>query len=145
MGNQLPSPKRGQTQFSAHLLWPNVWMDQDATGTEQGLGQDDIVLNGNPALLPKRGTAPIFGPYLLRPNGCMDQDVTWCGVRPRPMRLCVRRGARCPLLKGGGRTPKFSAHFYCDQTAGWMKLVLGIVVGLSPGEFVLTSTSTSTT
>ena len=37
----------------------------------------------------------------------------------------------------GGRTPRFSAHVYCDQTAGWMKLVLGILVGLSTGEFVL--------
>jgi len=36
-----------------------------------------------------------------------------------------------------GADPKFSAHVYCDQTAGWMKLVLGMVVGLSPGEFVL--------
>ena len=33
--------------------------------------------------------------------------------------------------------PKFSAHVYCDQTAAWMKLILGMVVGLSPGEFVL--------
>ena len=41
-----------------------------------------------------------------------------------------------PFPKGGG-SPKFSAHVYCDQTAGWMKLVLGMVVGLSPGEFVL--------
>ena len=40
-----------------------------------------------------------------------------------------------PLPKGGGG--KFSAHVYCDQTAGWVKLVLGMVVGLSPGEFVL--------
>ena len=38
--------------------------------------------------------------------------------------------------KGGG-PPKFSAHVYCDQMVGWMKLVLGMVVGLSPGEFVL--------
>ena len=37
----------------------------------------------------------------------------------------------------GGPTPKFSAHIYCDQTAGWMKLVLDMVVGLNPGEFVL--------
>jgi len=35
------------------------------------------------------------------------------------------------------RTPKFSAHVYCDQTAVWMKLVLGMEVGLSPGDFVL--------
>jgi len=37
----------------------------------------------------------------------------------------------------GGRTPKFLAHVYCDQTAGWMKLIFCMVVGLSPGEFVL--------
>ena len=37
----------------------------------------------------------------------------------------------------GGRAPKFSAHVYCGQTAGWMKLVLGMEVGLSPGDFVL--------
>ena len=41
-----------------------------------------------------------------------------------------------PLPKRG-RTPKFSAHVYCGQTAGWMKLVRGIEVGLSPGDFVL--------
>ena len=45
-----------------------------------------------------------------------------------------------PSPKGGGGGPPkkfFSAHVYCDQTAGWMKLILGMVVGLSPGEFVL--------
>ena len=31
-----------------------------------------------------RHSPPIFSPYLLRPNGCMDQDVTWYGGRPRP-------------------------------------------------------------
>ena len=41
------------------------------------------------------------------------------------------------LSPKGGRTPKFSAHVYCDQTAGWMKLVLGMEVGLSPDDFVL--------
>jgi len=39
--------------------------------------------------------------------------------------------------RGGADPPKFSAHVYCDKTAGWMKLVLDMVVGLSPGEFVL--------
>ena len=33
--------------------------------------------------------------------------------------------------------PKFLAHVYCGQTARWMKLVLGMEVGLSPGDFVL--------
>jgi len=32
---------------------------------------------------------------------------------------------------------KNSADVYYGQTAGWMKLILGMVVGLSPGEFVL--------
>jgi len=33
---------------------------------------------------------PIFCPYLLRLNGCMDQDANWYGARPQPRRLCVR-------------------------------------------------------
>ena len=34
-------------------------------------------------------------------------------------------------------TPPKMAHVYCGQTAGWMKLVLGVEVGLSPGDIVL--------
>ena len=43
------------------------------------------------------------------------------------------------LSPKGGRSPspKFSAHVYCGQTAGWMKLFLGMEVSLSPGDFVL--------
>jgi len=100
-------------------------------GMQVGLGPGHIVLGGDPA-------PPFFGPYLLWPNGCMHQNTTWYGAKPRPRRLCVRWGPSWPLPKrGGGGPPKFSAHVYCDQTAGWMKLVLGMVVGLSPGEFVL--------
>jgi len=46
-------------------------------------------------------------------------------------------GIPLSLPQKGGGPPKFSAHVYCDQTAGWMKLILGMVVGLRPGEFVL--------
>ena len=65
-----------------------------------------------------------------------DQDVTWYGGRPQPKRLCVRLGPSRPPQKGGG-APKFSATAYCGQTAEWMKLVLGMEVSLSPGDFVL--------
>jgi len=42
--------------------------------TKVGIGPSDFVLDGDPAL-PKSGTVPpIFGPCLLLPNGCMDQD-----------------------------------------------------------------------
>jgi len=80
---------------------------------------------------------PIFGPYLLRPNGCMDQDATWYGSRPRSRRLCVRWGPSSLLQKVGRSLPQFSAHVYCGQTAGWIKMALGIRIGLSPGDFVL--------
>jgi len=54
--------------------------------------------------------------------------------RPRPRRLCVRWGPRSPSPKRG-EAHKFSAHVYCGQTAGWIKMVLGMDVGLSPGDF----------
>ena len=66
----------------------------------------------------------------------MDQVVTWYGARPRPRRLVLNGDPVAPSPKGRW-TPKFSSHVYCDQMAGWMQLVLGMVVGLNPGEFVL--------
>jgi len=54
-------------------------------GMEVGLGPGHIVLDGDPALLPKKGgRAPNFRPILLWPNGWMDYDATWYGGRPWP-------------------------------------------------------------
>ena len=39
--------------------------------------------------------------------------------------------------KGAEPPPQFSAHFYCAQTAGCIKMPLGMEVGLGRGEFVL--------
>ena len=39
--------------------------------------------------------------------------------------------------KGVEPPPKFSAHVYCGKTDGWINMVLGTEVGLSPGDFVL--------
>ena len=33
--------------------------------------------------------------------------------------------------------PQFSAHVYCGQMAGWIKMALGTEVGLGPGHIVL--------
>ena len=63
-----------------------------ALGTEVGLGSGHIVLDGDPAPLPKNGAEP---------------------------------------------PPQFSAHFYCGQTVGCIKMPLGMKVGLGPGDFVL--------
>jgi len=49
-----------------------------ALGMEMGLGPGDIVLDGDPAALPKKGAEPppIFGPFLLWPNGWVHHDAT---------------------------------------------------------------------
>ena len=125
---------------NVRALWPNGLTDQDETWhAGRPRSWSHCVRWGSSSPSPKGAQPPIFGPYLLRPNGCMDQYVTCNGGRPRPRRLCVRWGPRSPLPKTGrGRAPsKFSAHVYCGQTAGWMKLVHGMEVGLSPGDFVL--------
>ena len=102
---------------------------------EVGLGPGHIVLHGDSASLPKRGRAskpPIFGPFLLWPNGWMHQDATWYGGTPHPRRLCVRWGpSLSPSPKRGG-APQFSAHVYCCQTAAWIKMPRGTEIGLGP-------------
>jgi len=67
----------------------------------------------------------------------MDQDGTWHGGRPQLRRLCVRWGAS-PLPRKRAESPhQFSAHVYCGQTAGWIKMALDMEVGLGPGHIVL--------
>jgi len=45
-------------------------------------------------------------------------------------------GNQLPSPKTGGAT-QFSAHVRCGQTAGWIKLKLGMQVSLGPGHIVL--------
>ena len=99
--------------------------------------------------------SPIFGPFLLWPNGSMHQDATWYGCWPQHRGLCVRWRPSLPSQtklfrflglrlqnpvfpkSGGNPPPQFSAHFYCGQTARCIKRPLGMDVGLSPGNYVL--------
>ena len=92
-------------------------------GMQVGLGPGHTVSDEDP---PQRGTVPhIFGPYMLRPNGCMDQHVTWYGARPRPRRLCVRWRPHCSLPKKGAEAPqKFGPclllpNGWIDQDGTW--------------------------
>ena len=41
------------------------------------------------------------------------------------------------LIHQRGTAPKFSAHICCGQMAAWIKMSLGIQLGLGPGDFVL--------
>jgi len=112
-------------------------------GMEVVLGQADLVLDGDPAPPPKkgRGGAPssIFGPFPLWPNGCMHHDATWyggMGLSPGDFRTLCYIGTQPRSQKGGG-APQFSSHVYCGQTAGWIKMSLGMEVGLGPSHIVL--------
>ena len=62
-------------------------------------------------------------------------NLAWGGHIPG---YIVLDGYPAPLPKKGTEpAPQFSAHFYCGQTAGCIKMPLGTEVGLSSGDFVL--------
>ena len=118
------SPQKGGTaapKFSAHVYCRQTagWIKMPL-GTEVGLGPADIVLNGDPAPLPKKGTQPsIFGPHLLWPNGWMDQDATWYGVRPRSIAtLCSMGTQLAPEQRAHPPHPVFGLCLLCPN--GWM-------------------------
>jgi len=69
--------------FLPCLLSPNGWMDQDGTWHAGGPQPRRFCVRWGPSTSPKRGQrpSPIFGPFRLWTNGCMHQDVTWCGGR----------------------------------------------------------------
>ena len=78
METQLLLPKKGvepPPQFSAHVYCGQTdgWIKTEL-GMEVGLGPGHIVLDGDPAPLPKNAAeplSPIFGPFLLWLNGWM--------------------------------------------------------------------------
>jgi len=141
-GNPTPPPLKGggdPKNFRSVYCGQTAGWVKIVLGKEVGFSPGDFVLEGVPVPLPKRGRtpSPIFGPFLLWPNGWMHQDATCYGCRPQPMGPFVR-WAPSPLpQKGAEPLLKFSAHVYCGQTAGWIKMTLGMKVGLSPGDSVL--------
>jgi len=110
---------------------------RSAAGVEVGLIPDHIVLDGDPAPLPRKGhsSAPIFGPCLLWLNCWMDQDAIWYGGRPPPRPLCLRW--HLAPVENAHSSPHFSAHVYRGQTAGCIRIPLGTEIGLGPGDVVL--------
>jgi len=93
-----------------------------------------------PSPLCKKGAeSPIFSPSTAAKqlHGSRCHLVRRYG-RPRPRQHCVRWGPSYHLLKKGAEPPpQFSTHVYCGKTAGWIKMALGMEVGLGPGHSVL--------
>jgi len=132
----LPPQRGAAPQFSAHIYCGQMaaWI-KIPLGIELGLGPGDCVRWGPPLLSTQkwgRAPPPNFRPCSLWPNGWMDQNSTWHGGRPQVRRLCVIWGPS-PFPKRGRSS---LLNFYCGQTAGCIKMPLGMEVGLSPGDFV---------
>ena len=97
-----------------------------ALGMEVGLGPDHIVLDGDPAPLPKNGAQPpIFGPFLLWLTAGWIKMQLGTDVRLSPVDFVLDGYTQLPLPKKEVESPpQYSAHVYCRQTAGWIKIAL---------------------
>jgi len=89
------------------VLWPNGLTDRDETRhAGRTRPWPHCVRNGPSSFSPKGAQPPpIFVPYPLGPNDCIDQDATWCGGRPRPRRLWDRWEPHFPSPKRGRSLP----------------------------------------
>jgi len=90
---------------------------------------------------PQKGRSPLPNfrqiSIMVKRLDASSQDATWYGGRLRPRRHCVKWGSSSPSPKRVGAPPQFSAHVYCGQTAGWIKMALSMDVDLGPGRIVL--------
>ena len=84
-------------------------------GVQVGLGPGDIVLDGDLAPPPQRGTAPQFSAHIC-----------WC-----KMAVWIQMPLGMEVGLGPGHI------VYCCQMAGWIKMPLGTKVGHGPGHIVL--------
>ena len=81
----------------------------------------------------KRTEPPDFRPMSIVAKR-LYQDTTCYRGRLHARRHSVRRGPS--VLSPKGHSPQFSANVRYGQTARWIKMPLGMEVGLGPGDFV---------
>jgi len=99
-----PPPLKGAQPpvFGSCLLWPNGWMDEDATWYRTRPRPSPHCIRRGPSSPRERGTAapPLFGPCLLWPqspisatnfNSVMDKCQTGAIVTGRMMLLAAER------------------------------------------------------
>jgi len=137
-GDPAPSPKRGVAPiFGPCLLWPNRWMDQDATWYRCRPRPRRHCVRWGPSSPPpqKKRYSPQFSTHVY----CGETAV--CIRIPLGTEVGLSLGdivldgyPAPPRLKR--YSPQFSANVRCDQTVGWTKMPLGMEVGLGPGDFV---------
>jgi len=133
-GDPAPPPPKGggaPSSRSMSIVARRLDGSKMPLGMKVGLGPGHIVLDGDPSPLLQRGTAPIFGQYLLWPNGWMDQDATWQGGKPQPRSHYVRMGPSFPRESGTAALPLFSAHLYCGHGRPFQLLLSSCTNGRS--------------
>jgi len=137
MGTQPLSTKRAEPPiFGLRLLWPNGCMDQDAIWYRGRNRPTRHWVTWGPSSPPQKGAAHV---WCGQTAGCIKMPL----VRPMqvdsidPSDIVLDGDPACPPPKRSRAPPQYSAHAYCRQTAGWIKMKLGTQVGLSPGYIVL--------
>jgi len=135
--SSLPSQKWGRSPPNFRPMFIVAKRLDGSLGTKLGFNSGDSMVDGDPAPSPQSGLSPLpnFRPISIVAKRWMHQDATWYGGRPQPRGLCVRWGLS-PLPKRR-RSPQFSAHVYCGQTARWIKMALGVEVGVGSVHIVL--------
>jgi len=108
-------------------------------GMVVGLSPGDVVLDGDPAPSPKRGRSPSpqFSVHLYcgQTAGCLKMPLGMeIGLSPGDF---VLDGDPAPppfpkTRRSPAADPLILAHVYCGQRAGWIKMALGMEVGLGP-------------
>ena len=114
-------------------------------GREIGLSPGDTVRWG-PSSPQKGAQQPrhFFGPCIVDKG--LDGSMPLSTEVGLGLGHIVLDGDPAPLWKGAQQPPPhFSAHVYCGQTAGWIKMPLGREVSLGPGHIVLEQSPFSAT
>ena len=118
--SSLPPKGGGAPQFSA-----NVYCDQTAGWVKMpldinvGLSQGHIVLAGNPAPFPQRGTAPNFRLIYVVAKWLNGRTCHLVGrYRPQSKRHCVRWVPSSPPRKGA-EPPLLWPNGWMDEDATW--------------------------
>jgi len=106
--------------FGPRLLWPNGYMDQDATGYggRPWPTRHSVTVRWGPGQLPspkgeQQPPSPNFSQCPLWPNGWMPL-ITEVGLGGSAQPHCIRQGPSSPR-KGTAAPPLFSAHVYCGH------------------------------
>jgi len=104
-------------------------------GMEVNRGPGDLVLDGDHAPSPKKGTEPPnFRPMFIVAKR-LDGSRWHLEVSLSPGDFLLDTGPSPSPKKG--RRSQFSAHVYCGQTAAWIKMPLGTEVRLGSVDIVL--------